>query len=226
MCYSYTMTVNIKKICIGLFYCMGLSLLPAVQPSGADNASPKIAGFLMTLPISSGSVYTLPDSEVETLIEISANAGINVFELIDCTFRFLKLQNARIIIKGDSLRKTENLFVLGDERVLSILPVKNLRFIEVGASFFSEQNNLDIFLDSEYESYIEIGTARYQKHFGFKTLSHLILDDCFGVQVHKLFFSAPLIKLELYAPAKGAIYVKGLFRPKRWNLQIIQRKAS
>lgn len=205
---------------------MGIAILPAGQPSTVNKAAYTVEEFFSTLPITSASVYTLSDSEAFSLINLSADAGINVFELIDSVFRILEPLKARVVITGDSLRKTEDFFILGDERVLSILPIKKLVYLEVGKSISSKQNDLDIFLDSEYESFIEIGTARYLKHFGFKNLSPSLFDSCFGVQVHKLFFSAPLIKLELYGPAKGAIYVKGLMKPKRWNLQIIQRKAS
>lgn len=204
---------------------MSISVVSAEQLSNVDKAANTLKEFVLTLPITVTSVYTLTDSEAFSLINISADAGINVFELIDSAFRILEPLNARVVITGDSLRKTEDFFILGDERVLSILPIKKLVYLEVGKSISSKQNDLDIFLDSEYESFIEIGTARYLKHFGFKNLSPSLFDSCFGVQVHKLFFSAPLIKLELYGPAKGAIYVKGLIKPKRWNLQIIQRKA-
>ena len=45
--------------------------------------------------------------------------------------------------------------------------------------------------------------------------------QAYGITIKKFFFNAPLDKLELYAPAKGAIYAKGLSRPKKWNLDII-----
>jgi len=37
---------------------------------------------------------------------------------------------------------------------------------------------------------------------------------------------APLERLELYEPGKGAIYVKGLSRPKRWNLDVDNGKKT
>jgi len=50
--------------------------------------------------------------------------------------------------------------------------------------------------------------------------------EAYGVQVKRFPVSTELQKLELYAPAKGAIYVKALNRPKRWNLNIVVRLAG
>ena len=108
--------------------------------------------------------------------------------------------------------------------MLAILPVDKLLSLETGAVFSSEQCKMDIFLDSVHETYIEIGTAHYEIHCGFKTLSPLLFSQPFGISIQKLFLRAPLEKLELYAPGKGAIYVKGLSHPKRWNLDVITVK--
>jgi len=198
--------------------------LAAVERRGADNAYPKIAEYLGTLPLRSGVMYTLADAEVEALISLSAQQGINVFELIDCASRYSRTLGARVALTGASLRAVETRYNLGDERVLSILPVEKLLRLETGTNVEDGQKDVDIYLDSEYETFIEIGNAHYNTRFGFSKLSPLLFDGCYGVQVSRFLFSAPLLKLELYAPAKGAIYVRGMTRPKGWNLQVITGK--
>jgi len=198
--------------------------LSAVERRGADLAYPAVAGFLAGLPLKAGSNFVFGDSETEELIALSASQGINVFELIDCVARYVKTLGARVTITGESLRKTERRFKLGDERVLAILPVENLNRLEIGTPVSKEQKEADIYLDSEYESFIEIGKAHYKTRFGFASLSPLVFDDCYGVQVSRFLISTPLERLELYAPAKGAIYVKGISKPKRWNLSLISER--
>lgn len=205
--------------------CMSISGYPA-ERSGADKAYPAVRGYLSQLPFQADILRQLSASEAERLIALSAEQGINVFELIDCAVRYAKEAGIRLSITGDSLRAVESRFSLGDERVLAILPVDKLIRLEAGVIISSGQKEVDIYLDSEYESYIEIGKAHYKTRFGFERMSPLLFDGCYGVQVSRFLISTPLEKLELYAPAKGAIYVKGLSRPKRWNLQIIRRIAE
>lgn len=212
-----------KKIFILICWLCGLSAF-SLERIGADSAVPEIFNVLSSFRIPHGSEHVLSSAETEKLIGKASELAINVFELIDCMHRYAINERIRMVITGDSLRATENIYNLGDERVLAILPVSVLQRIETGAILSNNQNALDIFLNSEYESFIEIGTARYEKKFGFKSLTPLLFQNSYGVQVSKLVFSAPLIKLELYAPAKGAIYVRGVPRPKRWNLPVITEK--
>lgn len=196
----------------------------AVERSGADKAAPKISEFIDSLSISPESRYTLSVADTQALVALSASLGINVFELMDCSIRHAVPARIRLVIQGEVLRNLEDRYRLGDDRVLSILPIQNLNRLELGKILSPGENTVDIFLNSEYESFIEIGTARYNTRFGFSSVSPLLFDGCYGVQVSRFFFTAPLLKLELYAPAKGAIYVKGIPKPKRWNLNIIAEK--
>lgn len=204
--------------------CLSVTMLSAAEKRGADSAYPAINDFMSALSLSPGAVHSMDDSAVEGLISVSASQGINVFELMDCVNRYAQGAGLRILIQGDSLRSLEGRFNLGDERVLSILPVDKVVKIEIGSRLSAGQKDVDIWLDSEYESYIEIGKARYETRFGFERLTPLLFDGCYGVQVSRFFITTPLEKLELYAPAKGAIYVKGLSKPKRWNLSIISAR--
>jgi hypothetical protein len=209
-----------------LFIILGVPFLAVAQDNqeGADVAAPRVADFMGTLPLIQGTIYTLSDDETVRIIELASRVHINVFELLDCTYRYLAPHKLRIAITGEAMRKLLPLYDLGQDRVLALLPLDKMIRLETGASLSAGQTALDIFLEKEYQTYIEIGTAIYQKRFGFAQIEPLLFAEPYGIMVKKLFFSAPLVKLELYAPGKGAIYAKGLFRPKRWNLWVVTKK--
>jgi len=211
------------------FFCLLLLLFPISSSSGqsrlgADLAVPAVNQFLTGLPLEAGTAYIFTETDSANIIDIAARARINVFELIDCLYRYLSPRNYRVSIAGARLRQLQGRYDFGGERVLSILSIEKLVKLETGAVFSGTENALDIYLDSGYETYIEIGTAIYDNRFGFKRLSPLLFSDAYGITVKKLFFSAPLTKLELFAPGKGAIYVKGISRPKKWNLNVITQR--
>jgi len=193
----------------------------AVETAGADQASPEISLFLQTLPLKKAQLYTFSDAETEAIIGLAAKVRVNVFELIDCVYRYTASINSRIAISGSSLRKLQKNYNLGGERVLAILPVDKLNTIEIGAKLTENQRALDMYLESVHQTYIEIGTAVYETRCGFTAMKPGLFLQAYGITIKKFFFNAPLDKLELYAPAKGAIYAKGLSRPKKWNLDII-----
>lgn len=216
---------RLRVLIVCLFCALFLTIAGAEIRLGADSASTAVSSFLGTLEFPPGRVRVLSQAETESLMEIAANNHINVFELIDCAYRHLSVRSQRIMISGDALRATRARFDLGDDRVLAILPIDSLVSLQVGSQIIPGQNPLDIVLSAELEKYIEIGTAKYKTHFGFKRLEPLLFQDSYGVTVRKLLFTAPLDRLELYAPGKGAIYVQGLSKPKRWNLRTIKRKS-
>lgn len=190
---------------------------------GADHAEPAVAYFLENLKLPSKGMYICSEEDVLNLIDLAEQEKINVFELIDCIYRYVAPRGTRITIFGKDLRKTQENFDLGGERILAILGIDTIRYIEVGAVLEKGQKAMDVFLEGSRETYIEIGTAVYEKRFGFETLSPLLFDDAYGITVKKLFFKAPLTKLELFSPGKGAIHVKNMFRPKRWNLDVVTK---
>jgi len=207
--------------CMFVFF---LSSLPAEVQAGADAAAPEIAKYLETLDLSEEKLYTLTDSETGRIIDLAAKLRINVFELIDCTCRYAIPNRMRISITGDAMRKVQTTYDLGKERVLALLPVDKMTKLETGYSWVKGQTALDVFLESSHQAYIEIGTAVYDKRFGFARIEPYLFADPYGITVKQFIFSAPLEKLELYAPGKGAIYAKGVSRPKKWNLWVITRK--
>lgn len=202
--------------------CMQLS---AQSRLGANNAAPKIAFFMNSLTFVPETVHVLTEQETGALFQLAASNKINVFELIDCVYRTVSVRNVRVAITGDSLRKLETRFDFGGERILAILPIGKLDYLETGALFESDDKALDIFLVSTHESRMEIGTALYQRRFGFASVAPLVFSAAYGITVKKLFITTTLEKLELYEPGKGAIYVGGMSRPKRWNLDVVTEKA-
>jgi hypothetical protein len=188
---------------------------------GSDRAAPKIAAFMDKLNIAPNTMYTLTDADMAELITLASDIHINVFEIIDCMFRYVSPKSIRIVMTGSSLRKMQTKFDLGGDRVLAILSIEKIRYLEFGARLKQEEKDLDLYLDSPSERYIEIGTAIYETRYGFNTLKPRYFGDAYGIVVKKIFITTPLEKLELFAPGKGAIYVKGLSKPKKWNLDVI-----
>ncbi len=215
---------SLRSFCIILLCLLSFLPLAAEIREGADQAAPVIASYLAKLPLQVGQVYTLSDTETFNIIDLAAKAHINVFELLDCAYRYTKPQGKRIAMTGDSMRKLQETYDLGQERVLALLPVDKMSKLESGASFSNDQTALDVFLAAPHQAYIEIGTAIYEKHFGFARIEPLLFAEPYGITVKKLIFSVQLEKLELYAPGKGAIYAKGFSKPKKWNLWVITKK--
>jgi len=190
---------------------------------GADKASPFIATALGALPFEKSNTYTLDGPETEKLFALAAELQINVFELIDASYRYLAPRGFRMNLSGATLRSVESRFDFGRERVRSLLPIDTMISLEVGAVQKAGQKAMDVRLSASREEYIEIGTAVYETRFGFSVLSPLQFNGAFGVKVKRFPFTTDLDRLELYEPGKGAIWVKGLGRPKKWNLWVVKR---
>ena len=219
------MTTTSKSLLSGIaFMVMITGLFAAAHRLGADHAEPGVAMFLSEMNLVSGQHYYCSEHDTLDLIGLAEREKINVFELIDTMYRYAAPRNIRITIQGEDIRKTQEKYDLGGERILAILAIDTLRYIEFGAILEKGQKAMDAYLEGPRETYIEIGTAHYESQFGFETLSPLLFDNAYGITVQKLFFKAPLEKLELFSPGKGAIHVKNMFRPKRWNLDVVTLK--
>lgn len=200
---------------------IGVSL-PAAEKRGADAAAPFIAAELSAMGLKSGDAHTLSEGETRSFIALAAKLSINVFELIDGAYRYASSANIRFILLGDSLRIVAASFDLGGERVEALLPIEKTSRLEFGAILAIGQEAMDVYLNGPHSEFIELGTAVMDSRFGFKRLSPRLFSDAYGVKVRRFPISTELDKLELYAPAKGAIYVKALNRPKRWNLNVVR----
>jgi len=190
---------------------------------GADKAAPFVADALGVLPFEKADTYILDGAQTAKLFALAAELQINVFELIDASYRYLAPRGLRMSLLGTTLRTVESRFDFGRERVRSLLPIDTMISLEVGAVQKAGQKAMDVRLSAGREEYIEIGTAVYETRFGFSRLSPLLFDGAYGVKVKRFLFATDLDKLELYEPGKGAIWVKGLGRPKKWNLWVVRR---
>lgn len=200
--------------------------LPAASgpKPGANGGAPLIAEFLSALPLKSGYTYVLEESEVAGLFDLAARNALNVFEVLDGAYRYLEPRGFRVTLKGTALRKMTEKFDVGGERIEALLPFEKTERVELGAKTKAGEEAMDVYLNAPHERYIEIGTAIMEMRFGFKSLAPNIFDEAYGIRVKRFPFNTELSKLELYAPVKGAIYVKALSRPKRWNLDHIDYK--
>ena len=202
-----------------------LSLAPCLpaqgEKPGADGAAAEVAALLASFGLPASGTSMLDDGRTEAMLALAARLRINVFELLDASYRYLLPRGLRLGIAGGSLRKAEARFDFGRERVRSLLPVDVLEKIEIGAVQGPGEQAMDVWLSKSREEFIEIGTAVYETRFGFEKLSPLRFDHSYGVKVKRFPFSSVLERLELYEPGKGAIYVRGLPKPKKWNLWIV-----
>lgn len=190
---------------------------------GSDNAAPFIKEVLESFPIQNNEIYILTDSDTEKLISKAADIEINIFELLDCAYRYLSENKFRIEIKGTSLQKLMEDFDFGRDRIPALLPIAHIERMQTGAVFEENQHALDMYLTNPYEKYIEIGLAMYKTKFGFGKIEPNLFSQSFGMQVKKFGIKKSIEKIHLYENGKGAIYAKGFIRPKRWNLWLITR---
>jgi len=182
-----------------------------------------VRSYLEGIPLTVNTLYRFSEKETGELVELARVEKINVFELIDCIVRYAKPRRFRVSLQGSYIRDLQSTYNLGGQRVLTILSIETLQFLEAGYRLTGDDRDMDVYISEEREAYIEIGTARYNTRFGFDSVSPLSFSGAYGIMVKKLFITTPLERLELFSPGKGAIYVKAISRPKRWNLDVVTK---
>ncbi len=218
------MSIKGIKIFAILFFTLALGCTAfAAIGIGSDAAYPFIAKYLESIPFERGKLYKCTLSNLRDVMNLAADIQINVFEVIDCFYRWCAPRGIRIAIYGKDLRQIEREFNLGGQRILAILALENLERLEIGAILNREQCALDMHLSAPYEKYIEIGTAIYERRAGFRKVSPKLFDEAYGISVKRFFIKTELTRLELFEPGRGAIYVEAISRPKRWNLDLVKR---
>ncbi len=201
-----------------------ISLTPLfANKIGADQALPKIEKALKTIKIPKNTLYLCSDSDVKLIIDTAARLDINVFELIDCVYRYLAKNKMRVEIKGSSLKNLMKSYDYGGELVLSLIPIPLIEKIDLGHKQESKQKAVQIFINRNYEKYIEIGTALYEKEFGFNKLTPNLFAEPYGMKVKKFGIKLKVNKIDLYKPGKIAISAKGFYKAKSWNLNSISK---
>lgn len=200
------------------------SAVIAADHPGAEGGVIPVATLLKSFPTTDGESFTLAPGDTEKLLGVAADTGMNIFELLDCAYRYTTQRRIRLVLPGSALREAARGFDMGGDRIDALLPLEKIDRLEIGSILVSGQEAMDVYLLAKHEQFIEIGTAVMENRFGFKRLAPNLFDLAYGVRVQRFPFNTELIKLELYAPVKGAIYVKALLRPKRWNLNAIERR--
>jgi hypothetical protein len=186
--------------------------------SSADAFAPRVASFLQTLRARPGEMRGLDARETLALMDVGAKLGMNAFELLDAVNRWASSAGVRFRIEAEGLREAARAYDIGRERVRSLLPLDRMTSLEVGAVLSPGQAPLAATLAAPYSEYVEIGTIKLSTSFGFSALEPDRYLKPYGISVVRFPMSASLNRLELYAPHKGAIYMNGVPRPKRWNL--------
>jgi len=196
----------------------------AAEDLSSDAFAVKVAAFLGGLDARSGTTRSLGREESIALVGIGAKYGMNVFELFDAVYRWASAARVRLRFGADSLHEVARVFDIGRERVRALLPLDQMTSLEVGVALASGQPALSATLPAPYSEYVELGTIKLSEAFGFGALEPNRYLKPYGISVVRFPVAAPLDRLELYAPRKGAIYVAGAPRPKRWNLWPITKR--
>lgn len=197
-------------------------LADAPSPDGAP--APRVAAFLAGLAAAPGSVRTLDSRETLALFGVAAALGLNVFELLDAVHRWALPARVRFFMPGECLHEAAQVYDVGRERVRALLPLDLISGLEIGAILSPDQAALSATLAEPYSEYVEIGTISLSSRFGFVSLEPDMFLKPYGISVSRFPIVASLDRLELYAPGKGAIYVSGAPKPKRWNLWPITKR--
>jgi hypothetical protein len=192
--------------------------------SSADAFAPRVASFLQTLRARPGEMRGLDARETVDLMGVAAKHGMNAFELLDAVNRWASSAGVRIRIEAEGLHEAARAYDIGRERVRSLLPLDLMTSLEVGAVLSPGQAPIAATLEAPYSEYVEIGTIKLSRSFGFSALEPDRYLKPYGISVARFPVSASLNRLELYAPHKGAIYVNGVPKPKRWNLWPIRKR--
>lgn len=192
----------------------------------ADEAYPTIKKIISTIPIPEHVIYYMNDNDMELILGTATDIGINLFELIDCMYRYLAPNNKRLEISGEILHKARTSFSYGGYPVEVLLPIDNIVSVQVGACFTQKQNPLEMELDAPYNVYIEIATAVYDTRCGFTKLEPLNFLESYGMYIKKWNITKQVRKIHLYEAGFGAVYAQGFFKPKKWALAPISRISS
>lgn len=192
---------------------------------GVDAAYPILEKMFSEMQIPKDVLYTVSDQDMATMLDKSVELNINLFELLDCIYRYLAQNNKRIEISGTVLRNAQTTYSYGDP-IETLLPIEKMEKIQVGTCFTQEQKPMDMWLESPYSVYIKIATAVYDTRCGFgKIESHNFLEP-YGMQVKKWNIVKNIRKFQLFEPGRSAVYAEGFFRPKTWWVDSVTKIQS
>ena len=205
-----------KKLLLVLSFFIFSSLY--VVGMSADEAYPASEEIVAALPMQENIVYHTNDDDVQQILGAAADTGINLFELIDCMYRYLAPNNKRLEISGTSLRSARVSFTYGGYPIEQLLPIDTIVSVQVGACFTKTQNPLEMELEAPYSVYVEIATAAYDAKCGFTKVQPLNFLESYGMYIKKWNITKQIRKIHLYE--------HGFFKPKKWAFGAISRISS
>ena len=210
-----------KKSVIILYMAFALSIVCWAE--GADAAYPILEPLFRQLPLQENTCTLLTEQHLTALLDAAADQHLNLFELLDCFYRYLSIRSLRVEISGASLRNLRSVFDYGGHPIILLLPVDKIVKMHTGAAFTDDEKALDIYLDSAYSAYIDIATALYEPRCGFEKIEPLVFSKAYGMRIKKWGIKKYLDRIHLYEPCKAAVYAKKFYKPKRWGLAAVQR---
>ncbi len=180
--------------------------------------------LLKPFAVKQGELHICTKEEVDLLLRTGIEQEMNLFELLYTTYSYLEKIGVRISLKGSILRELKSTISYGNERVYSLMPIDIIEEVQVGPTGEKSKHVLDLFFSRNYEKYIEIGTAMYEKHIGFAKIEKNALKQCFGMTVKKMGLKKTVDRIILYDKNDIAIYVKKFPVPKKWYIPAVSLK--
>ena len=212
-----------KRVLLPIAFCFLFSLYSFGK--GADAAYPILEKMFSEMQIPENKLYIVSDQDMATMLDKSVELDINLFELLDCIYRYLAPNHKRFEISGTVLRNAQTTYSYGDP-IETLLPIEKMEKIQVGACLTQEQKPLDMWLSEPYSVFIKVATAVYDTRCGFGKLEPLNFLQPYGMQVKKWNIVKPIRKFHLFEPGRSAVYAEGFFRPKRWWVDSVTRIQS
>ena len=212
-----------KRVLLPIAFCFLFSLYSFGK--GADAAYPILEKMFSEMQIPENRLYIVSEQDMATMLDKSVELDINLFELLDCIYRYLAPNHKRFEISGTVLREAQTTYSYGDP-IETLLPIEKMEKIQVGACFTQEQKPLDMWLSEPYSVFIKVATAVYDTRCGFGKLEPLNFLEPYGMQVKKWNIVKNIRKFYLFEPGRSAVYAEGFFRPKRWWVDSVTRIQS
>ena len=212
-----------KRVLLPIAFCFLFSLYSFGK--GADAAYPIFEKMFSEMQIPENKLYIVSDQDMATMLDKSVELDINLFELLDCIYRYLAPNHKRFEISGTVLRNAQTTYSYGDP-IETLLPIEKMEKIQVGACLTQEQKPLDMWLSEPYSVFIKVATAVYDTRCGFGKLEPLNFLQPYGMKVKKWNIVKPIRKFHLFEPGRSAVYAEGFFRPKRWWVDSVTRIQS
>lgn len=212
-----------KRVLLPIAFCFLFSLYSFGK--GADAAYPILEKMFSEMQIPENKLYIVSEQDMATMLDKSVELDINLFELLDCIYRYLAPNHKRFEISGTVLREAQTTYSYGDP-IETLLPIEKMEKIQVGACFTQEQKPLDMWLSEPYSVFIKVATAVYDTRCGFGKLEPLNFLEPYGMQVKKWNIVKNIRKFYLFEPGRSAVYAEGFFRPKRWWVDSVTRIQS